>query len=283
MFAITGASGQLGRLAVTALQRRVGADRVVALARTPDRAADLGVAVRRFDYDDAASLPAALEGVERLLLVSSSEIGRRVEQHRNVIEAARRAGVGFIAYTSLLHADSSTLDLAEEHRQTEALLADSGIAHAVLRNGWYWENHTQSLPGALAAGAMTGCAGDGRISWAARQDYAEAAAAVLATRDAPRGVFELAGDQAHTLAELAAELSRQSGQPIVYQNLPAQAYADLLASFGLPAALATAIAGWDAAAASGALQGHSPTLSRLIGRPTTSMADAVAAALATTD
>ncbi|NLB58892.1 MAG: NAD(P)H-binding protein, partial [Gammaproteobacteria bacterium] len=149
MYAITGASGQLGRLAVQALQRRVGADRVVALARTPARAADLGVEVRRFDYADPASLPAALQGVERLLLVSSSEIGQRTAQHRNVINAAREAGVGFIAYTSLLHADSSPLDLAEEHRQTEAALRESGIAHAVLRNGWYFENHTQSLPGAL--------------------------------------------------------------------------------------------------------------------------------------
>lgn len=279
MYAITGASGQLGRLAVQALQRRVGADRVVALARTPARAADLGVEVRRFDYADPASLPAALQGVERLLLVSSSEIGQRTAQHRNVINAAREAGVGFIAYTSLLHADSSPLDLAEEHRQTEAALRESGIAHAVLRNGWYFENHTQSLPGALAAGSLAGCAGDGRISWASRQDYAEAAAAVLAADMPQAGVFELGGDHGHTLSELAAELSRQSGTPVAYQDLPASAYADLLASFGLPPALAGAIAGWDAAARDGALLARDATLSRLIGRPTTTLAEAVRAAL----
>jgi NAD(P)H dehydrogenase (quinone) len=278
MLAITGASGQLGRLAIEQVRARLGDAACVALARDPSRADGLGVAVRHFDYDAPDTLAPALAGVRRLLLVSSSEVGRRVRQHRAVIEAARAAGVQCVVYTSLLHADRSPLDLAAEHLETEALLRASGLRHVVLRNGWYWENHTQSLPGALAAGALAGCAGSGRISWAARADYAEAAAVVL-TSDREDGVLELAGDRGHRLEDLAAEVSRQAGRPVPYRDLPPAEYAALLASFGLPQALASAIAGWDAAAARDALFDDSCTLSRLIGRPTMPVDEAVRRAL----
>lgn len=211
MIAITGASGQLGRLAIDALLRTTPAQDLVALVRTPAKAQDLaarGVTVRQADYADPAGWDAALQGVRRLLLVSSSEVGQRVAQHRTVIDAARRAGVELLAYTSVLHADTSALELAREHRDTEALLRASGVPHVLLRNGWYTENYLAGVGAALQHGVLAGSAGEGRIASAARADYAEAAAAVLQAPDQAGKVHELAGDSAYTLAELAAEISR---------------------------------------------------------------------------
>ncbi len=277
--AITGATGQLGRLVIQQLKTLTEPGQLIALARSPERAADLGIATRAADYSQPESLTAALHGVDTLLLISSSEIGQRIPQHRNVIAAARQAGVKRIVYTSLLHADTSPLSLAAEHLDTEATLAASGIAHTVLRNGWYTENHTGSLKGAVAAGALAGSAGDGRISWATRADYAQAAAVVLTTAGHDGKTYELAGDNAFTLADLAAEVSRQTGKPIPYKNLSQAEYAALLASFGLPEGFAAALASWDVDASKGALFDDGKELSRLIGRPTTTLATAVAAAL----
>lgn len=279
MIAITGATGQLGRLAVAALMRRVPPDQLVGIVRSPEKAADLGIAARAADYTSAETLDAALKGIDKLLLISSNEIGSRAAQHRNVIEAAQRAGVNLIAYTSVLHADRSPLSLAEEHRQTEAIIKASGIPYVILRNGWYTENYTGSIPGALAGGAFMGSAGDGKLSTATRTDYAEAAAVVLTTEGHAGMTYELAGDVAYTLRDLAAEISRQSGQEIPYKNLPEAEYARLLAGFGLPEAFASGLAAWDVDASKGALFDNSRQLSRLIGRPTTPLAQAVAAAL----
>lgn len=279
MIAITGATGQLGRLVVEKLKQKVPAAGIVALVRSPDKAADLGVAARAADYTRPETLIQALAGVETLLLISSNEIGQRVAQHRNVIAAARQAGVKRIVYTSVLHADVSTLSLAEEHRQTEADLKASGVAFTILRNGWYSENYTGSIPAALAGGAFIGSAGDGRIAAATREDYAEAAAVVLAGEGHEGKVYELAGDSAWTLADLAAEISRQTGKDIPYRNLPEADYAAALAGFGLPQPLAAGIAGWDVAASNGALFDDGRQLSKLIGRPTTPLSLPVAAAL----
>lgn len=277
--AVTGATGQLGRLVVDKLRQKVPAAAIAALVRSPDKAADLGVSVREADYDRPETLDKALAGVETLLLISASELGRRAVQHRNVIEAAGKAGVGRIVYTSLLHADTSPLSLAEEHRQTEAALKASGIPFTVLRNGWYTENNTGAIGGALAGGALIGGAGEGRISSASRADYAEAAVAAL-TGDGHGGkVYELAGDHAWTLADLAAEISRQTGKDIPYRNLSEADYAAALKGFGLPDALAGAIAGWDAAISQDAVFDEGRQLSALIGRPTTPLADSVAEAL----
>ncbi|MDK8873945.1 SDR family oxidoreductase [Paracoccus sp. SSJ] len=277
--AVTGATGQLGRLTIARLKTLLPAGEIVALARNPEKAADLGVEARAFDYDRPETLAAALQGVDRLLLISSSEVGKRAAQHRAVIEAAKAAGVGQIVYTSLLHADRSPLSLAEEHVATEAMLAASGIPHAILRNGWYAENHTGAIPAALAHGTLIGAAGEGRISAAARADYAKAAASVLADGGHAGQTYELAGDDGWTLAELAAELSAQSGKAIPYRNLSQQDYAAALTGAGLPEGLAGAIASWDAGAAQGALFDDSRTLSRLIGRPTATLAEVVRAAL----
>ena len=282
MIVVTGASGQLGRLVIQSLLTKVPASRIVAAVRNPQKASDLaalGVQIRRADYTDSASLDAAFQGAEKVLLISSSEVGKRTAQHEAVIAAAKAAGVGEIVYTSLLHADRSPLSLAGEHVETEALLAASGIPHVILRNGWYAENYTGAIPAALQHGALIGAAGAGRISGAARADYAEAAAVVLAESGHAGKTYELAADTAWTLADLAAELSRQSGREIPYVNLSETDYAAALVKAGLPDWLSAAIAGWDVGASQGALYDDGKQLSALIGRPTTALADVVRAAL----
>jgi len=277
--AITGATGQLGRLVIEKLKQKLPAGDIVALARKPEKAAELGVSARAADYANPETLPAALAGIDTLLLISSSEVGQRAVQHGNVIDAAKKAGVKRIVYTSLLHADRSVLSLAEEHRQTEAALKASGVPHTILRNGWYSENYTGSIGPALAHGALIGSAGDGKISAAPRADYAEAAVVALTGAGHEGKVYELAGDSAWTLADLAAEVSKQSGKTFVYQNLPEADYAAALKGVGLPEGLAAAIAGWDVGASQGALFDDGRQLSALIGRSTTPLSVPVAAAL----
>lgn len=282
MIAITGATGQLGQLAVAALQKIVPASQIVAIVRNPAKAdalAQQGVVVRQADYGDEAALTRALEGVNKLLLISSSEVGQRTAQHRNVINAAKAAGVSFIAYTSLLHADTSPLGLAAEHIETEKLLAASGIPYALLRNGWYSENYLASAPPALEHGVFIGAAGDGKIASATREDYAAAAAKVVSEDGHAGKVYELAGDQAWTLSELAAELSKQSGKNVVYQNLSEADYAAALRGVGLPDAFASLLANSDTGASKGGLFDDSHTLSKLIGRPTTPIAASIKAIL----
>lgn len=278
MIAITGATGQLGHLVIDALLKTVAAEQIVAIARDPAKAADLtakGVQVRRADYGDATALTAALSGVKKLLLISSSEVGQRTAQHRNVIEAAKAAGVGFIAYTSLLHADRSPLGLAQEHVATERMLTESGIPFALLRNGWYTENYLASVPPALEHGVFIGSAGDGKIASATRADYAEAAARVLTLDNQAGNVYELAGDEAWTLADLSALLSQQSGKPVVYQNLSEADFNAALLGAGLPEPLAALLANSDAGASKGGLFDDSRQLSALIGRPATPLAESV--------
>lgn len=277
--AITGATGQLGRLVIAGLRAKLPAERLVALARTPAKAADLGVPVRAADYDRPDTLGPALAGIDTLMMISGSEVGHRVPQHRNLIAAARHAGVRHIVYTSLLHADRSTLSLAPEHVETEAMLKASGLAVTLLRNGWYTENYTASALQALAQGALIGSAGAGRIASAARADYAAAAVAVLSSAGHEGKTYELAGDTAWTLADLAAEISRQSGKNIPYRDLPPADYTAALIAAGVPTLWAQALPALDIEAAKGALFDDGHVLSKLIGRPTTSLRDSVAAAL----
>ncbi|WP_321435839.1 SDR family oxidoreductase [uncultured Bacteroides sp.] len=277
---VTGATGQLGRIVVEKLKERVSAESIVALVRTPEKALDLGVKARVFDYNKPESLAESLQGIDSLLLISGNELGQRAQQHANVIDAAKQAGVKWIVYTSVLRADTSTLSLAAEHLLTEAALKASGVPYTILRNGWYTENYTGSISGAIAAGALIGSAGDGKIASAARDDYAEAAAVVLTSEGNVGKVYELAGDEFYTLADLAAEVSRQAGKNIPYSNLPEAEYANILKSFNLPEGLALAIAGWDVSASKNDLFDDAHQLSRLIGRPTTPLAKVVADALA---
>lgn len=278
MIALTGATGQLGQFVVEALLKTVPAKEIVAIVRNPAKAEALGkqgLIVRQGDYNDQAALTQALAGVEKLLLISSSEVGQRAAQHRNVINAAKAAGVKFIAYTSLLHADTSPLGLHVEHVETEKLLAESGIPYALLRNGWYSENYLASAPAALAHGVFIGAAGEGKIASATRADYAAAAARVISEEGHAGKVYELAGDKAWTLSELAALLSEASGKKVVYQNLSEADFAAALKGAGLPDGLAEMLADSDIGASKGGLFDDSQTLSKLIGRPTTSIADSV--------
>ena len=282
MIAVTGATGQLGRLTIEALLSRVPASQLIALVRNPAKAQDLaakGVALRQADYSDPASLAKALVGVKRLLLISSSELGQRAAQHQAVIDAAQQAGIELLAYTSVLHADTSCLGLAAEHRATEQALAASGLEYVLLRNGWYHENYTAGVPAALEHGVLAGSAGHGKISSAARADYAEAAAVVLTSEGHAGRTYELAGDDAYELAELSALIGEQSGKAVQYQDLPQGDYKALLISVGLPEPVAELLADSDAAAAQGALFDDSRQLGELIGRPTTPIALAVGAAL----
>lgn len=281
---VTGATGHLGRLAIDALvDRGVSPGDLVALVRDASRASDLadrGVVVRTGSFDDPASLDAALAGVDRLLFISGSEVGRRVEQHRNVVDAAVRADVELVAYTSIVRADSSPLALAAEHRDTEEALAASGLPTVLLRNSWYVENYTGQVHVQLEHGVVLGAAGEGRVSAATRADFAEAAAVVVSEDGHVGQVYELGGDRAFTLAEYAAELSEQSGTPVVYRDLTVADYAAALVGAGVPEGYAQALASSDDGLGRGALLVETGDLSRLLGRPTTPLSEALALVLA---
>jgi NAD(P)H dehydrogenase (quinone) len=282
MIVVTGATGHLGRLVIAALLKKVPASGIVAAVRNVEKAKDiaaLGVQVRYADYNQPPTWDTALKGVDKVLLISSSEIGQRAKQHRSVIDAAKRTGVKLLAYTSILHADISPLGLAVEHRETETMIRASGIPFTLLRHGWYTENYTAGIPGALAQGAVYGCAGEGRIASATRADFAEAAAVVLTAENQAGRVYELAGDTAFTMAGLAAEISRRSGKNIGYVNLPEAEYKNVLVKAGLPEVVAALIADSDTGVSKGGLFDDGHQMSKLINRPTTTLAAAVAAVM----
>ncbi|WMN88782.1 SDR family oxidoreductase [Vibrio parahaemolyticus] len=275
MIAVTGATGQLGQLVIKHLLNKVEPKQIVALVRSLDKAAplsSLGVQIRLADYSKPETLGSALDGVDKLLLISSSEVGQRATQHKNVIDAAKKAGVELLAYTSLLHADTSPLALAEEHVETEAYLKQVDVPYVLLRNGWYTENYLVSVAPALANGGFIGCAKDGKISSATREDYAEAAAAVLTSEEVKSGkVYELSGDETYTLSELSALISKKSGKAIPYINMEEADFAKALEGAGLPGPFAALLANSDTGASKGALFDESKTLSSLIGHPTKSL------------
>ncbi|MGC1213461.1 MAG: SDR family oxidoreductase [Micromonospora sp.] len=277
---VTGATGQLGRLIIESLlDRGVPADQIVALGRDVDRLAALagrGVVTQRADYDDPESLQAAFAGAEKLMFVSGSEVGQRIVQHGNVVTAAKAAGVGLVVYTSIAKADTSSLVLAAEHKATEQVIRDSGLPHVFLRNSWYLENYTAQLPTYRQHG-VAGAAGDGRVSAATRADYAEAAAVVLTTEGHTNRVYELGGAP-FTLTELAAEVSRQTGDTVSYVDLPVDKYTELLVAAGLPEGYAAVLADGDRGLAQGELE-VGDDLAKLLGRAPTTLADAIRAAL----
>ena len=284
MIVVTGATGKLGRHVIEGLLKSVPPAEIIAAVRTPEKAADLaakGVQIRQADYFQPESLRTAFAGADAVLLISSSELRDRVSQHKNVIDAAKQAGVKLIAYTSLLRADTSTNSvLAPDHKATEEYLRASGVPFVLLRNGWYLENHTEALAPALAHGVIMGAAKDGLFAAAARADYAAAAVAVLTGTGHENKVYELGGDVPYTLAELAAEVSKQADKHLAYQNLPEAEYEKTLAGFGLPQAIAHMLADSDRAASEGELDNAGSDLRTLIGRPTTTLAAAVSSAVA---
>jgi len=280
---ITGATGHLGRLVVEQLLAAgVPAGDLIAAGRSTDKIKDLadrGVQVRAVDFADPAAVRAAVAGADRVLLVSAMDPGARVTQHRNVIDAARQAGTGLIAYTSIINAATATFRLAADHQATETLLRDSGVPYVLLRNGWYYENYTARLSAFLAQAMVPGSAGQGRISAAARTDYAAAAVRVLTTDGHAGQAYELGGDEPFTMAQLAAEISTQSGKEVRYVNLPEAGYAKALTEHGAPELMADMVAETDAAVAHGALYTASGDLAALTGRPTTTLSTAVSTAL----
>ena len=279
MIVVTGASGKLGRLVVEALLKRVAANKVVAAVRSPNKASDLaakGVQVRQADYDVRNSLVSAFAGAEKVLLISSNEVGKRIAQHRAVVEAAQLARVPFIAYTSVLRATTSSLGLAVEHKATEAVIAASGLAHAFLRNGWYIENYTENLGPVLAQGSFVGCAGEGRIAAATRADFAQAAASVLTEPATQNRIYELGGDQRFTMTELASAVSKWAGRDLGYQDVPFEAYKQGLLNAGIPESFAELLADSDAGIRRGELDCESGDLRRLLGRATQTVADVLA-------
>ncbi len=282
---ITGATGNLGRHVLQVLlERNVPADEIVAAGRSLEKLEDFaaqGVRVTAMDYDDPASVAAALVGARKVLLIAGSEVGKdRPGQHRTVIEAAKAQGVELLAYTSTVNADINGTVLGKDHKATEAILADAGVPYTLLRNGYYFENWTDQIQGTLAQGALVGSAGDGRVNAATRRDLAEAAVAVLLGDDHAGKVYELGGDVTFTLSEFAAEITAVTGTSVVYKDLPAAEYVALLTSFGMPQALAEIIADSDQGLARGELLAQGNDLRTLIGRPTTTPADAVRSAIA---
>jgi NAD(P)H dehydrogenase (quinone) len=283
---VTGATGHLGRLIVEdLLERGVPAADIVAVGRTITKIKDLadrGVRVRAIDYDDPETFGDLFHAGDKVALVSGSEVGRRVRQHRNAIDAAARAAVGLLAYTSIANAGTTTMRLAEEHQATEAAVRASGLPYVLLRNSWYFENYTDQLGVILEHGALLGSAGEGRVSAATRADYAAAAAAVLVTGGHEGRAYELGGDQAVTLAQVAAEIGAQTGRDISYRDLPEADYVQVLVGAGLPEPVAGILADSDRGLARGDLFVAGGDLRRLIGRPSTALRDAVAAALGPT-
>ncbi|MDG4780986.1 SDR family oxidoreductase [Micromonospora sp. WMMD961] len=282
-YAVTGATGRLGRLVIgQLLDSGVPAAEIAAIVRSPEKAADLaarGVEIRKANYDDPSTLPGAVAGVRRLLLISGDTPGQRVPQHTAVVDAAKLAGVERLVYTSILKADSTTNPLAPEHKATEEVLAASGLTYTVLRNGWYTENYTDQLPQYLGSGTILGATGGSKISAATRADYAAAAVAALTREEAGNAVYELGGTP-FTFDELAEAVTEVTGTPVAHRDLSAAELASALENVGLDAGTAGFVAALDNSIAIGELVTDSDDLSRLIGRPSTPLRDAIRAAQA---
>ncbi|MEB3766421.1 SDR family oxidoreductase [Acinetobacter sp. MD2] len=279
-YGITGATGQLGRKVIDSLSKKVKLEEIIAIARDPIKASDLGIAVRAADYNDFESLVSAFAGIDTLLLISSSSIETRQIEHKNIVEAAQKAGVQRIIYTSLLHADQWGIAFAEDHLTTEKWIKSSGLKFTILRNGWYWENHTSGLMATLDHGGFVGSAGDAKISWATRQDYADAAVQVLIEDKHEGKTYELAGDLSYTLTDLANEVERQIKKDFHYKNLDESEHILFLESVGLPLFVAKMVAEIESRGIpTGALVDKTKTLSALIGRPTTTLQAAVTEAI----
>jgi len=279
MIVVTAANGQLGRLVIEGLKAKVPADQIVAAVRSPEKAADLGVAVRKADYNEPETLTAALAGADKVLLISGSEVGQRVEQHRAAVEAAQKAGVRQLVYTSAPKADTSPLILAPEHKATEEIIRASGLPFTFLRNGWYNENYLRTIEQAVSTGGFVGSAGQGRIASAARADYAAAAVEVLTSAGYENKVYELSGDESWTYDDLAGEIGKATGKTITYTDLTPDQHKAALIEAGVPDETAQFVVALDADTKANLLGEITGELRALIGRPTTPITDTIAAAV----
>ncbi|MBK1785382.1 SDR family oxidoreductase [Prauserella cavernicola] len=280
MIVVTGAGGQLGRLVIENLKQHVPADQIVAGARSPEKVADLGVEVREADYDRPETLKTALDGADKVLLISGNEVGSRVPQHTAVVEAATQAGVSLLAYTSAPKADTSPLILAPEHKATEEVVRASGLPYTILRNNWYIENFERAIRQAAQTGVYLGSAGEGLVAGTTRADYAAGAAAVLTGEGHENRVYELGGDVAFTYADLAAAIATVTGKDVTYTDVAPEEHQSALLAAGVPEAMAGFVVALDANTRDGLLAETTGELSRLLGRPTTPLAEGVRAILA---
>lgn len=281
MIAVTGATGHLGQLVIAELiAKGTQPKEIIAVIRNRSKAQDLiskGIEIREADYKSEEALEKAFQGVNQVVMISGSEVGQRVQQHTNIVNAAKKAHVKYIAYTSILKADTSKMLLAKEHLATEELIKASGIPYSFLRNSWYIENYTEQLKGVLAHGVIAGSAKNGKISAATRADYAAAAVAAV-KKSTPNAIYELGGE-AFTMSELAAVVSRVSGKKVEYKDLPASEYAQMLMGFGVPQGFAEVLADSDVGITRGDLYTERTDLKNLIGRAPTSLESAVKAAV----
>ncbi|MCY9848895.1 SDR family oxidoreductase [Pectobacterium jejuense] len=283
MILITGAAGQLGRLVISELLKTVPPEQIVAAVREPSKVGDmtaLGIQVRRGDYTCPSDWDEALKGVDKVLLISSPDVGCREEHHRTVTDAiAASDSVGLVAYTSMLRADSSGVPYAAEDRATEAMVLKTGKNAVFLRHSWYIENYTMNITQSLQTGMLFGCAGSGVLSGASREDYAAAAACVLTSEKPLKQVYELAGDESFTLPQVAAEMTRQTNTTVNYVDMPEEDYRSMLVDYGVPDGVAMILAMADSGVARGDLYTQSRDLSTLIGRPTLTLREVIAKAL----
>lgn len=280
LIAVTGATGALGTLIIDQLLARVPAERIVAIARNPAKAAALeakNVQVRIADHDDRAAVDAALDGVDVALLISGNEFGKRMIQHENVIRAAQQAGVSRLVYTSAAHADTSPTFIVTEHKATERLIRESGLTSTMLRMNSYHENYVPFLTSAPEAGVMIGSVHDGRVASADHLDYAEATAVVLTTEGHDNAAYELAGDTAWTYPELAAAIAEVTGKPVVYQDLSSEEHAEALRSNGVDEQTVSFLVQLDKDVSAGVSADATGELSKLIGRPTIPLVDGLRA------
>jgi NAD(P)H dehydrogenase (quinone) len=279
---VTGATGHLGRLVLAGLLEKVPASGIAAVVRSEEKGAEFaakGIETRVADYDEPETLKGAFHAGDRVLFISGSEVGKRAAQHTAVVEAARAAEVAQLAYTGVLGGPDADFALADEHKITEEAILGSGVPHTFLRNGWYDDLYVAQLPVYLANGAVLGSSGEGRIAPAPRADYAAAAVAVLTGEGHLGKAYELSGDVAWTMSEFAAEIARQSGKPVAYTNVAPAQYKQVLLGAGLPEPMADILVDVESAIERGSLAGGTGDLSRLIGRPTTPIADSIAAGL----
>ena len=229
----------------------------------------LKVSAYQGNFDDPASLGAAFAEVDRLLLISTDgDNETRIRQHKTAVKAAQEAGVHLIAYTSIINASHNPMSLAEVHRATEEAIQTTGIPFVFLRNNWYLENELGFVQAALAGAPFNTSAGKGRVGWALRSDYAQAAAAVLAGSGHENKVYELSGPLAD-YDELAEALSQVLGKPEKVVHIDDVAYGKILAGSGMPDFVVTLLVGFASKIREGSLAVEGNDLQKLLGRPAT--------------
>ncbi|WP_139488824.1 SDR family oxidoreductase [Brevibacillus dissolubilis] len=275
---VTGATGKLGSKVVEALLKTVPTSQLAVSVRNPEKAEHLraqGVEVRHGDFDHPETLDAAFAGIDRLLIISADgDNETRIRQHTHAVEAAARAKVGFIAYTSLGNATESQLFLAATHQATEAAILKTGIPYSFLRNNWYLENETASIQAVMAGAPWLTSAGSGKVGWAPRQDYAEAAAAVLAGDGHENTTYELSGPLL-TQEELASALGTVLGKEVSVQQVDDATYADVMKGAGVPDFVIPILVAIQQGIREGSLEIESNDFEKLLGRPVTPINEAL--------